>query len=324
MFVSSDWIKKRQKSKGKDESKALNREIQHGTFDACKNCSYTLEDFTKVKLDGTKLINASKNTKLYPGKYKFEKKDNKFEKTEIFVVEGDCLECGLFFKNNFKTNPIVLNMASDKTPGGGYRGGSGAQEENLHRRTNLYMCLEDPDKINKDRKWKWPLEKVCGIYTPDVTVFRASEDKGYKFLEVPEEISILTVAAVRRPKTKLDYQSKEVYIEKEDAELSKNKMRIMFNIALENGHTCLILSAFGCGAFRNPPKHIAQLFKQVMNEFKGCFEYVVFAIIEDHNSGKKHNIDGNLYPFAKVFETDIMKIENDKLIKSDEEEIKLL
>lgn len=323
VFNSKEWLKQKEKVKSKDESKYLNRQVQAGTFDAVKNCQYTLEDFTVVKLDGSKMINSSKNTIYYPGKSKFKSKPKNFDKTIIHVVEGDCLECGIFFKKNFKTNPVVLNMASDKTPGGGYRGGSGAQEENLHRRTNLYMCLEDPDKINKDRKWGWPLEKVCGIYSPDVQVFRSSEEKGYKFLETPEELSILTVAAVRRPKTKTNFQTKEILIEKDDAELCKDKMRIMFNIAMEHGHTCLILSAFGCGAFCNPPKHIAQLFKEVLSEYKGVFEYIVFSIIEDHNSNKKHNELGNVAPFSKVFQTNVMIIEKDELIKAEDKEIKL-
>jgi uncharacterized protein (TIGR02452 family) len=66
---------------------------------------------------------------------------------------------------------------------------------------------------------------------------------------------------------------------------------------------CLILSAFGCGAFRNPPEIIANLFSQVLkeDEFKGCFDQIVFAIIEDHNTGKVHNSGGNVGPFCKEF-----------------------
>eukprot|EP00969_Alexandrium_andersonii_P123653 5464528-Alexandrium_andersonii.AAC.1 len=36
----------------------------------------------------------------------------------------------------------VLNMASSKHPGGGVRDGRGAQEENLHRRTDAFRFLE--------------------------------------------------------------------------------------------------------------------------------------------------------------------------------------
>lgn len=53
------------------------------------------------------------------------------------------------------------------------------------------------------------------------------------------------------------------------------------NIAADNDVTNLILSALGCGAFHNPPKHVAELFLHVLNEpiYKGRFNMVVFAII---------------------------------------------
>lgn len=40
---------------------------------------------------------------------------------------------------------------------GGYRKGAGAQEENLHRRTNLYACTDDPYLENPNRRWSYPL-----------------------------------------------------------------------------------------------------------------------------------------------------------------------
>eukprot|EP00969_Alexandrium_andersonii_P237340 10476359-Alexandrium_andersonii.AAC.1 len=36
----------------------------------------------------------------------------------------------------------VLNMASSRHPGGGVKSGQGAQEENLHRRTDAFRFLE--------------------------------------------------------------------------------------------------------------------------------------------------------------------------------------
>lgn len=47
---------------------------------------------------------------------------------KVVVIEGDCLSTALLLKNRFGTNPVVLNMASMSHPGGGYRGGAGAQE----------------------------------------------------------------------------------------------------------------------------------------------------------------------------------------------------
>ena len=61
----------------------------------------------------------------------------------------------------------------------------------------------------------------------------------------------------------------------------------------------LVLSAFGCGAFANPPAHIAKLFHQVMEEpgFKNAFRLIAFAILDGYRTGLRHNPEGNLLPF---------------------------
>ena len=69
-----------------------------------------------------------------------------------------------------------------------------------------------------------------------------------------------------------------------------------------------VLSAFGCGAFQNPPHHVARLFKEVFfeDEFRNRFRLVVFAIMDDHNSWREHNPEGNLLPFLREFEEKLL------------------
>jgi uncharacterized protein (TIGR02452 family) len=81
------------------------------------------------------------------------------------------------------------------------------------------------------------------------------------------------------------------------AEKTLRKLRLIFQIAQSEGHDALVLSALGCGAFRNPPSHMAELFKQVLDEgWRRAFRVVRFAIFDDHNAGA----DGNLRPFRNV------------------------
>lgn len=192
-------------------------------------------------------------------------------------------------------------MASAKNPGGNYKGGAGAQEENLHRRTNLFQCLEDVDKMDKQRTWKYPIDEWGGIFSPGVTVFRGSEQKGYYFMKQPMQIDVISVAAYRHPETFFDKNKQQHVLSTMFAANTKKKMRIIFKMALQNKCTSLVLSALGCGAYRNPPEHIAQLFKEVIQEYEGCFEHIYFAIFDDHNANKKHNPQGNIAPFEKVF-----------------------
>jgi hypothetical protein len=46
------------------------------------------------------------------------------------------------------------------------------QEENMHRRSNLYQFLEDPDGVDKARSWQYPMEPCSVLYSPNVVVFR--------------------------------------------------------------------------------------------------------------------------------------------------------
>jgi uncharacterized protein (TIGR02452 family) len=58
---------------------------------------------------------------------------NKFL-TKILVQKKDCIDVGLeLLEKNL--NPIILNCANAYHPGGGFLHGSGAQEENIHRRS---------------------------------------------------------------------------------------------------------------------------------------------------------------------------------------------
>ena len=70
-----------------------------------------------------------------------------------------------------------------------------------------------------------------------------------------------------------------------------------------HGHDSLVLGALGCGAFRNPPHHIAKLFHEVIQEveFANKYKRLVFAILDDHNAHREHNKEGNFLPFAREF-----------------------
>ena len=304
---SKNWLQKFEKATSSRITKEIRGSrvsIQQQTFSAFIFENYQLEDYTTVKLDKTKFLDAAMKTEFYKENHDFKipKIENlEKKKTKILIIEGDCVDVGIYLKNVLKTNPTVLNMASDKNPGGGYRHGSGAQEENLHRRSNLFQCLEDPDNVNPDSIWDYPIPNYGGIYSPNVCFIRGNEKNGYKFLKEPEYLSIVSVAAIRHPNLSMDPKSKELLLKEKEIEITKEKIRRMLLISLENGHNSIVLSAFGCGAFGNPPNHIAILFREVIEEFDGYFDVIAFAIFNDHNSGKDHNKKGNVQPFADAF-----------------------
>jgi uncharacterized protein (TIGR02452 family) len=199
-------------------------------------------------------------------------------------------------------------MASGKNPGGGVKGGAGAQEENIFRRTNLFKSLYQfvdyaAQYGIKRSEHSYPLDRnTGGIYSKGITVFRASDDGGYVLLKKPFQVSFTSVPAINRPE--LEKIENQYYIAKHLVEPTREKMRTILRIAGKYKHDALVLSAFGCGAFANPPYHIALLFSEVFNEreFINRFKQVVFSIIDDHNSHKEHNPEGNVLPFLRVFD----------------------
>ncbi|CAI2173084.1 18357_t:CDS:2 [Funneliformis geosporum] len=234
------------------------------------------------------------------------------EKPDIKVVDGDCLKRALeMVREGF--NPLVLNMASATKAGGGYKNGAGAQEENLFRRTNLYQYHE------RNKKNWYPIPSLGGVYCPNATVIRSSEHEKYEFLEVPKILSFVAVAAIRRPKIIKD-QSGEFTLTPEDIRKTRHKIRSILNIGLHHGHDSIVLSAFGCGAYGNPPSTMAQLFYDVIsNEYAGggenlpkTYRHISFAIFDDNNASKKHNPEGNLLPFKNRFANGV----EDKQIKN--------
>ncbi|CAG8656600.1 17749_t:CDS:2 [Funneliformis caledonium] len=218
----------------------------------------------------------------------------------VQVVNDDCLNHALKLKRE-GYDSIVLNMANAEVPGGGYLYGAAAQEENLFRRTNLFQYHEQ-----KKHEW-YPIPLYGGIYCPNSTVIRASEQENYEFLENPEKMSFVAVAAICDPK--LETENDEYTLNEQDKETTRRKIRTILNIGLDNGHDAIVLSAFGCGAFSNPPSTMARLFYEIISkEYFGdkenlpkTYKNISFAIFDDENAKKWKNNEGNFLPFKKVF-----------------------
>ncbi|BCU03068.1 hypothetical protein [Pandoravirus japonicus] len=195
------------------------------------------------------------------------------------VVGGDCLKAAIALKTERGLNPAVLNMASSRRPGGGYKTGAAAQEENIFRRSNYFQSLEDPRRIDRQRQWRYPLDGLCGIYSPAVSVFRGPEDEGYPFLDRPVRLDFVAVAAIVRPQVRVLRDGAQ-RLGHADADLMRRKIALILDIALAHKHDSVVLGAFGCGAFGNPPDHVALLFREVLSTdaYRCRFKHVCFAI----------------------------------------------
>lgn len=285
-----------------DRIKELRCKVFRNTVDIVNQGWYITEDGTTVQFESDEQMRKDSRLYSYEVIAHFAKDSEK--PTEIDVVNQDCLEVAIdLLTRGF--NPAVLNMASRRNPGGGVTTGAGAQEETLFRRTNLFRSLYQfapyAEQYDLEKSlYQYPLHHdFGGVYTPDAVVFRESETRGYRLMNKPIKLSFISVAGLNRPQL----INEESAIAPHLVYTIKNKIRTILAIGLEKNHHSLVLGALGCGAFRNPPKHIAYLFHEILNEaeFKNKYRRIVFAIIDDHNTCHSHNPKGNFLPFKEVF-----------------------
>ncbi|MEK4053504.1 TIGR02452 family protein [Paenibacillus sp. FSL F4-0087] len=177
---------------------------------------------------------------------------------------------------------VCLNFASAKNPGGGFLGGSQAQEESLARATGLYPCIAQMNEMyDYNRKQRSCLYSDYMIYSPAVPVIRDDEDR---LLDKCYLTSFVTAPAVNAG----------VVREREDADnrqiesVMKGRIRYILDVAALHGHQTIVLGAYGCGVFRNDPVDVAKYFHEVLVEenFRHSFERIVFAVL-DRSSGQK-------------------------------------
>jgi hypothetical protein len=188
--------------------------------------------------------------------------------------------------------PAVLNFAHGYNCGGGFEHAGGSQEEDLFRKTSLFLSLwprrrsDDGPGVLRRGMWIgdfdealarkepfYPHSECAVIYTPYVRLVRNARLRGAP-LESAEDIDTLSTFSV------LTVAAQNVGFEPQfRPPLLAEKCRSVLWCAAHAGHDCVVLGAFGCGYFRNPPRVVRDTFADLLEgEFKGVFSIVVFAI----------------------------------------------
>lgn len=174
----------------------------------------------------------------------------------------------------------VLNFANGVHPGGGFLRGARAQEEALCRCSALFACLSSKAAApyyEEQRAAGTALVLDHVLVSPAVPFFR---DDDLAFLEEPFFATVLTAAAPdlgwlhattdagREPSSRFD----------EVPAVFARRARFVLAVAREAGIDALVLGAWGCGAFGNDPVVVADAFASALDEAKGAFARVVFAV----------------------------------------------
>lgn len=210
--------------------------------------------------------------------------NRKFQ-TRIVVKNCTTIEAaGQLIKESGKTG--CLNFASAKNPGGGFLGGSQAQEESLARASALYPTLMKffTEMYEYNRSKNTYLYSDYMIYSPHVVFFKNDSDE---LLSTPYLLDVLTVPAINIGAMKQN-KPEELLLAEQTMLSRMDKLLSIFVIQkVEN----LILGAWGCGVFQNNPTDIARYFAHYLRnngKYANCFRNILFAVF-DRSKNKENS-----------------------------------
>jgi uncharacterized protein (TIGR02452 family) len=173
--------------------------------------------------------------------------------------------------------PLCLNFASAKNPGGGFLNGATAQEESLARASGLYSCLLTKKEFYDFHRQQGDLlYSDHMIVSPGVPVFA---DDHRRLFEAPYLCGFLTSPAVNTGVIKERDAQKLGLIR---PTMLRRAHRLLW-LAQTAGYTHLVLGAWGCGVFRCDPTMVAGVFSALLTgegPLAGAFEQVVFAVYD--------------------------------------------
>ena len=128
------------------------------------------------------------------------------------------------------------------------------------------------------------------IYTPEVCVFK-SDESAPKMLDESDwfEVDVISAAAPQ-----LSYAGIPQSGRKDYERIMRSRIRRILDVASKEGEEALVLGAFGCGAFHNPPDIVAEVFRESLADYD--FEIVEFALFCRDDAP-----DSNYEIFKKAF-----------------------
>ncbi|WP_420538914.1 TIGR02452 family protein [Paenibacillus polymyxa] len=273
--------------------------MAHETLSILENGHYTNTKQVQVNI-AKEVGNAVTGSKLYrPSQLVAVKQEAEQRIKSILGASSDVVEQAIIKKMEVtgestlqaahrlqveekREHVACLNFASAKNPGGGFIGGSQAQEESLARSSALYPCISQMEEMYQhNRKLRSCFYSDYMIYSPQVPVFR--DDQG-ALLEEPYLVDFLTAPAVNAGVVR-EREPEQV---NRIGEVMLERIRYILGMAMQNSVEHLVLGAYGCGVFRNKPEEVADWFKQVLvaEGYGFLFERIAFAVL-DHKAEQR-------------------------------------
>lgn len=204
-------------------------------------------------------------------------KEMPFDMTKVEVVNLSTDE-GIKLAHTQKyKNIVAMNFASNKHAGGGYLRGASAQEEDCCRLfPTLYPSLYRATYTNPTTKKLtsiYPFDKRNVVVTPNVTLMRDRRD--YSLLPKDQMINVTFVSAAAPNLRYENFNENLVDTTLKTTILAPINTNIKFSNPKDN---CLILGAWGCGAYCNDPVVMRKHMRRAVSKYGGYYDKVFFAI----------------------------------------------
>jgi hypothetical protein len=338
-----------------DQKKPQLQEIFEGTRKICEQRGYWIdgrpffwsEEAERAAQSGTEF--SLEPPCLYPGPGR--------EQTKVLVVNGDAFDVAKTLRDqNYRT--AVLNLANKRHAAGGAAWGETAQEESLSRCSTLSQSIGYTQRQGRHKVWFCPnqglytqiaqnasvldirvgeygIPEFGTVFSPNVIVFRESEEKGFALRPDPFAVDVISAAAYSvNPESGYNFDAplKPGYTVEFERRLNKRPLAKTFNpnhilvapleaidmdrlrlglrrklqailrTARNHGEEALVLGAIGCGVFDNPERTnramVISLLQELLkeDEFRGVFKEIKIAVFGS-------SIPGSLYSdFKNAFD----------------------
>lgn len=217
----------------------------------------------------------------------------------VEVLPGDWGEVTHSLTSTHGVCFAVLNMANAYVPGGAYVEGATAQEENMFRRTDCHFQIGEEEYDSTSDRYVQEMTALLtardaatylDIDRPRVCIRgpedRAREDLGYPWLADDQVFPFFELRAAAQ-----DLRDGSPF----DSVDARRRIAAQLDTLRRHAVRHAVLSAFGCGAFRNPASEVARIYREEITKRATDFSLVVFAIFAPGYG------PDNYTPFAEAF-----------------------
>ena len=215
----------------------------------------------------------SDNSQIKP----FDKTPKYAQPAKVFVSMKRSFQAA----ENYKDEKVcVLNFASARHAGGGVLTGA-----NMRFPSRLYFAISEKNTVKnfhqkhdfmvRNGQMDLTYNDDC-IFSPEIVVFK-SDEGAYKYLPEDKQykVDVITCAAPNLNRLHTGITESKL------REIHESRARRILDVAKSENEEVLVLGAFGCGAFRNPPEIVADVWAKVLQDYLYDFKTIEFAVMSN-------------------------------------------